>query len=86
MVIRSSRWVLWFTYSPILFNIGMPKVGGSLGTILSASELPMAVTMSTCILHETVSLLQWIGVVIILLGIAYPNVQIRQTRLSENSY
>ncbi|KRD81778.1 multidrug DMT transporter permease [Bacillus sp. Root147] len=71
---------------PILFNIGMPKIGGSLGTILSASELPMAVTMSTCILHEAVSLLQWIGVVIILLGIAYPNIQMLQIRLSKNGY
>ncbi|AKO95000.1 multidrug DMT transporter permease [Priestia filamentosa] len=64
---------------PILFNIGMPKVGGSLGTILSASELPTAVTMSTIVLHETVTLFQWIGVVIILAGIAYPNIKIRQT-------
>ncbi|MHC5532975.1 EamA family transporter [Priestia megaterium] len=60
---------------PILFNIGMPKVGGNLGTILSASELPMAVIMSTIVLHETVTFFQWIGVVIILGGIAYPNVQ-----------
>ncbi|WP_019393372.1 EamA family transporter [Priestia filamentosa] len=64
---------------PILFNIGMPKVGGSLGTILSASELPTAVTMSTIVLHETVTLFQWIGVVIILAGITYPNIKIRQT-------
>ncbi|WP_220456051.1 EamA family transporter [Priestia aryabhattai] len=71
---------------PTLFNIGMPKIGGSLGTILSASELPMAVTMSTCILHEAVSLLQGIGVAIILLGITYPNIQMLHIRLSENGY
>ncbi|PES29597.1 EamA family transporter [Priestia megaterium] len=64
---------------PILFNIGMPKVGGSLGTILSASELPTAVIMSTLVLHETVTFLQWIGVIIILGGIAYPNVQNHKT-------
>lgn len=64
---------------PILFNIGMPKVGGSLGTILSASELPTAVIMSTLVLHETVTFLQWIGVIIILGGIAYPNVQSHKT-------
>ncbi len=64
---------------PILFNIGMPKVGGSLGTILSASELPMAVIMSTIVLHETVTFLQWVGVIIILGGIAFPNIQSHKT-------
>ncbi|MCJ7990051.1 DMT family transporter [Priestia sp. OVS21] len=64
---------------PLLFNIGMPKVGGSLGTILSASELPTAVIMSTLVLHEAVTFLQWVGVVIILGGIAYPNFQGHKT-------
>jgi len=57
---------------PILFNVGMPKVGSGLGTILSASELPTAVLMSLFVLKEVVTLVQWIGVIIILLGIAYP--------------
>ena len=57
---------------PLLFNIGMPKVGSALGNILSASELPTAVFMSTVILKEPVTLYQWIGVIIILVGIAFP--------------
>lgn len=65
----------------ILFNIGMPKVGG-LGSILSASELPMAVIMSTLVLHETVSLLQWVGVIVILVGIAFPNIIKKQLQIS----
>ncbi len=60
---------------PLLFNIGMPKVGSGLGNILSASELPTAVTMSTLILQENVTPSQWIGVSIILVGIAYPNLK-----------
>lgn len=60
---------------PVLFNIGMPKVGSGLGNILSASELPTAVLMSTLILHEAVTLSQWIGVVFILIGIAFPNIK-----------
>jgi drug/metabolite transporter (DMT)-like permease len=60
---------------PLLFNIGMPKVGSELGNILSASELPTSVFMSTLILKETVTLYQWIGVFIILLGIAFPNIR-----------
>lgn len=61
---------------PLLFNIGMPKIGSGLGTILSASELPTAVLMSTLVLHEAVTFSKWIGVMVILIGIAYPNVKI----------
>ena len=60
---------------PVLFNIGMPKVGSGLGTILSASELPTAILMSTLVLHEVVTFPQWLGVIIILVGIAYPNLR-----------
>ena len=76
--------VFWFFGSlvpPVLFNIGMPKVGSSLGTILSASELPTAVLMSTLILHEAVTFSQWIGVIMILAGIAFPNIQRRSDSL-----
>lgn len=65
---------------PILFNIGMPKVGSGLGTILSASELPTAVLMSTLILHEAVALSQWLGVITILAGIALPSFQTSSLR------
>ncbi|WP_226638853.1 EamA family transporter [Priestia flexa] len=60
---------------PILFNIGMPKVGGNLGAILSASELPTAVFMSTFVLHESVASIQWMGVILILAGIAFPSLK-----------
>ena len=60
---------------PLLFNIGMPKIGSGLGTILSASELPTAVIMSILVLHEAVTLSKWIGVIVILIGIAFPNVK-----------
>src|SRR3954469_8936360 len=60
---------------PLLFNIGMPKIGSALGSILSASELPTAVLMSTFVLKEVVTFSQWIGVTAILIGIAYPNLQ-----------
>lgn len=56
----------------ILFNFSMPKVG-NLGSILTASELPMAVFMSTVVLHESVSRVQWLGMVVVLLGIVYAN-------------
>ncbi|WP_078409621.1 EamA family transporter [Priestia abyssalis] len=56
----------------LFFAIGVPKIGSGLGTILGAAELPMAVFMSSVVLGETVTLLQWMGVVLILLGIAFP--------------
>lgn len=59
-------------FPPLLFNIGMPKVGSGLGTILSASELPTAVLMSLFVLQEAVAIVQWLGVIIILFGIMYP--------------
>jgi len=58
---------------PLLFSIGMPHIGPGLGTILTASELPVAVTLSALILVEYVSFSQWLGVVIILIGIASSN-------------
>lgn len=57
---------------PLLFSISMPKIGSGLGTILSSSELPTAVFMSMAVLKEYVSLVQWIGVLIVLVGISLP--------------
>lgn len=58
---------------PLLFSIGMPHVGPGLGTILTASELPVAVILSATVLSEQVTLLQWAGVMIILGGIMIGN-------------
>ncbi|MGJ1431995.1 EamA family transporter [Sphingobacterium spiritivorum] len=58
---------------PLLFAYGIPKIGVSLSSILSAAELPVAVCMSYFVLTEHVTLLQWIGVVIILLIVVWMN-------------
>ncbi len=60
---------------PLLFSIGMPHIGPGLGTILTASELPVAISMSSLILAEHVSLSRWIGVVLILVGIVAGNIR-----------
>ncbi|CAM3816383.1 EamA family transporter [Mesobacillus thioparans] len=60
---------------PLLFSIGMPHIGPGLGTILTASELPVAVILSALILAEFVSISQWLGVVIILIGIVAGNIK-----------
>lgn len=58
----------------LLFGLGAPKISPGLASILSAGELPVAVTASVFVLHEQVTWLQWLGVIVILLGIAYPQV------------
>lgn len=57
---------------PVLFAIGVPHIGGGMAGILGAAELPVAVLLSSFVLHEQVSLLQWAGVVLVLLGVVLP--------------
>lgn len=58
---------------PVMFAYGMPKIGISLGSILSSVELPVAVCMSYFVLHEQVSMLQFAGVVCILVVVVVLN-------------
>ncbi|MFC4775166.1 DMT family transporter [Paenibacillus sp. GCM10023252] len=57
---------------PVLFAVGVPHVGEGMAGILGAAELPVAVLVSSIVLGEHVSSLQWIGVGLVLLGVALP--------------
>lgn len=57
---------------PVLFAAGVPHIGEGMAGILGASELPVAVLLSSFVLHEHVSLLQWTGVIVVLIGITLP--------------
>jgi len=57
---------------PVLFAIGVPHIGGGLAGILGAAELPVAVMLSAVVLHEQVTGIQWAGVLIVLIGVALP--------------
>ncbi|MGF9695897.1 EamA family transporter [Paenibacillus sp. MABNR03] len=57
---------------PVLFAVGVPHIGGDMAGILGAVELPVAVLLSSFVLHEHVSGLQWFGVIIVLIGVALP--------------
>jgi drug/metabolite transporter (DMT)-like permease len=70
---------------PLLFSIGMKHIGPGLGTILTASELPVAVILSSLVLAENVSLSQLLGVVLILGGIVAGNVQMPKTKVESIS-
>ncbi|MDR6882107.1 DMT family transporter [Bacillus sp. 3255] len=71
---------------PLCFAIGVPRIGGGMATIMSAAELPTAVIMSYVVLHETVQAVQWIGVVVTMLGIALPELmKFRQRQKQQNA-
>lgn len=57
---------------PVLYATGMPKVGIGMGSLISSAELPVAVIVSAILLHEQVSWLRWMGIVIILLALTLP--------------
>ncbi len=59
---------------PLFFAHGIPKIGVNVSAILSAAELPVAVFFSSWLLAEKVSLLQWLGIVIILSAIVVSNI------------
>ncbi|WP_085522221.1 EamA family transporter [Tuberibacillus sp. Marseille-P3662] len=54
---------------PLLFAISAPHIPGSLATILGSAELPVAVVASSIILSERVTLLQWFGVILIIISV-----------------
>ena len=63
---------------PMLLNAGFPLTGIGLGSIVSALELPVSVTMAFVLLNETVLLSQWIGIVLIILAIVIMNVNFQK--------
>lgn len=67
---------------PMLMNAGFPLTGIGLGSIVSALELPVSVLMAYFLLHEKVVLLQWTGILLIILAIIIMNVNFKK----EQSY
>ena len=61
---------------PLLMNAGFPITGIGLGSIVSALELPVSVTMAFIILNETVIGIQWLGIGLILFAIVIMNVNL----------
>lgn len=57
-----------------LFSIAVPKVGGALASILSAMELPVAVTVSVIVLHEQLTIVQVSGIILVILGMMLPTI------------
>jgi drug/metabolite transporter (DMT)-like permease len=66
---------------PLLMNAGFPLTGIGLGSIVSALELPVSVTMAFILLNEDVKPLQWFGIVLIIVAIIIMNVNFKRKQL-----
>lgn len=60
---------------PVLFNLGMPKTGIGLGSIIISIEIPVSVTMAYILLGERVNGLQWVGIGVIILSVVLINIK-----------
>lgn len=65
---------------PMLMNIGFPLTGIGLGSIVSALELPVSVMMAYVLLNEKVILLQWVGIILIILAIIIMNLNFEKKK------
>src|SRR5690606_17947857 len=59
---------------PLLLNAGFPNTGLGLGSIVSSLELPVSVLMAYFLLNESVSSVQWLGILLILTAIIIMNI------------
>lgn len=59
---------------PLLFTRGMPLTGMGLGAIIASIEIPVSILIAHILLKEPVSLLQWLGVILILLAVVLMNI------------
>lgn len=85
-VLEEFNWLLflkWGTFlgffgtilPPILFNKGFPEIGTGLGSIIAALEIPVSVFSAYLILNEEITLMQWIGIAIILFSVVLINLK-----------
>lgn len=67
----------------LFFNIGLPIVGGKLGSFLGTAELPSTIIMAYFILGEQVTIIQWVGMLAVILGIVIAN---KEDRFSNRKF
>lgn len=66
---------------PIMFNKGIPVVGGAIAGILASVELPVAVVASSLLLGEKVSPVRWFGILLVVAGILIAEMKTGQAKL-----
>lgn len=80
IVVGLAKWTIFLglfgtIIPPLLFAAGIPRTGVILSALLMTAELPVAVITARLVLHEHISLLQWLGVVLMLFAMALPPLQ-----------
>lgn len=75
ILLTSLKWgvfiALFSIILPLLFfSTGMPKITAGIGGILSALELPASIVFAYLLLNEHITLLQFMGVMLILVAIS----------------
>lgn len=60
---------------PVLFNKGFPEIGTGVGSIIAALEIPVSVFSAYLILNEEVTVLQWVGITVILFSVVLINLK-----------
>jgi len=61
----------------LFFNIGIPRLGSSFSAMLGSVELPVAVLGALLIVGEKVVTVQWLGMLLILLGIVVSEFEVQ---------
>lgn len=63
-----------------MFAKGTPLIGTSLATIVSSMQLPVTIILSVTVLHLPLEFIQFVGVAIILFGVAIAEVKIKTNK------
>lgn len=58
---------------PLLFTVGIPKIGIGIGSVICGIEIPVSVLSAYFVLHEHISSTQWLGIFLILIAILIVN-------------
>lgn len=56
----------------VCFAIGVPRIGPASASVVGAAELPAAMIAARLVLDEPISDLEWLGMLVIVVGIAWP--------------
>ncbi len=67
---------LGFFLPVLLFGLGTPHLPAGLSAVLAASELPAGLLVAMLVLGEPVGAVEWVGVIVILLGVCIAQLQL----------
>lgn len=85
-ILEEFNWFVFFKWGcflglfgtiipPLLYTKGFPIIGTGLGSIIAALEIPISVFSAYLVLGEDITVLQWIGVAIVLFSVLLINQQ-----------